>query len=58
MRNRTVELDIPEQLTTKEEIVRFLKSKKEPVPIRDIYEKFGHINQRGIRQHIFELVNE
>jgi hypothetical protein len=55
MRNRTIVTNIPKSLSTKEEIVFFLKSKKEPVPIRSIYAKFGHLSQRGIRQQVFEL---
>ena len=54
MRNRTIVTNIPKSLSTKEEIVFFLKSKKEPVPIRSIYAKFGHLSQRGIRQQVFE----
>jgi predicted ArsR family transcriptional regulator len=58
MRNRTLEIELDDKLTTKQSIIKYLKSEKDPVPLRYIYEKVGDINQRGVRQHIYELSNE
>jgi predicted ArsR family transcriptional regulator len=60
MRNRTIEIELDkEKQSTKQIIIKYLKKEKDPVPLRFIYQLFaGEVNQRGIRQHIYELTTE
>ena len=58
MRNRTIEIELDNKISTKQSIIKYLKSTKEAVPLGVIYKKFSHIAQRGVRQHVCELTNE
>jgi predicted ArsR family transcriptional regulator len=59
MKDRVIELELEEKQSTKQIIIKYLKDNKDPVPIRFLYQQLsGEVNQRGVRQHVFELINE